>query len=97
MVSNHPTCRINNKYKQHITFSVSYLLLECTTTQHVLTGLDGNEHIHNKHSVTNISATIVHVNYMYQHAHELIHNHEVTAIMDNITKLSPVGCIIVLV
>ena len=49
----------------------------------MITGLDGNEHIHNKHSVTSISATIVQVNYMYQHLHELIHNHEVTAIMDN--------------
>ena len=48
------------------------------------TGLDDYEHIHNKHSVTSISATIVHVNYIiYQHVQELIHNDEVTAIMDN--------------
>ena len=49
----------------------------------MITGRDGNEHIHNKHLVTSISATIVHVNYMYHHLYELIHNHEVTAIMDN--------------
>ena len=46
----------------------------------MITGLDDYD---NKHSVTSISATIVHVNYMYQHVHELIHNHEVTAIMAN--------------
>ena len=45
----------------------------------MITGLDDYEHIHNKHSVT----SIVHVNYIYQQVQELIHNHEVTAIMDN--------------
>ena len=61
----------------------------------MITVLDANEHTHiNKHSVISVFhvSTIVHVNYMYQRVHELIHHHEVTATiymdnMDGIFKL----------